>query len=388
LSRVRSSLVSHNTLATSGTPGVTKLAKETEMKLRTVLMGLIASAALAGVVSCGGGSDSPAPTYTVGGTLAGTGGVVMKLNGAGDITVAGPGTFTFAGGITSGTAYTVTATAPQNCTVANGTGTMGSANVTNVVVTCTTVVRSAALSGANENPANASTATGRGALVVNPTTKEVTGGISFTGLTPTAGGHHIHQAPIGSPTLNGPVIIALTLATGGGVATVPAGTVLTDAQYAAYLAGELYFNVHTTANPGGEIRGPITGTTGVTAGLATLNGAQENATNTSTATGRGTIVFDSTTREILIGYVTHDVSAATVAHIHTGAVGVSGPANVVTLTQGTGIYTAPQGAILSAQSVADLSAGNTYFNVHSTNNSCPPAATCAAGEIRGQIAVQ
>ena len=358
------------------------------MKYQTAFIGSIATVALAGLVSCGGGSDSPAPTYTVGGTLAGTGGVVVKLNGGGDITVAGPGAFTFAGGLTNGTAYTVTATAPQNCTVANGTGTMGATNVANVTVTCTTVVRSAALSAANEIPTNPSTATGRGAVVVNPTTKEITGGISFTGLTPTAGGHHIHQAPSGTPTLNGPVIIGLTLAAGGGVATVPAGTLLTGPQYAAYLAGELYFNVHTTANPGGEIRGQITGATGVTAGLAALNGAQENATNTSAATGRGTIVFDSTTREVLIGYVTHNVSAATVAHIHTGAPGVSGPANVVTLTQGTGIYTAPQGAILSAQSVTDFSAGNTYFNVHSTNNSCPPAATCAAGEIRGQIAVQ
>lgn len=358
------------------------------MKIRNVLIGLIAPAILAGIVSCGGGSDSPAPTYTVGGTLAGTGGVVLKLNGGGDITVANPGAFTFTGGLTNGTAYTVTATAPQHCTVANGTGTMGATNVTNVTVTCTTVVRSAALSANQENPPTTSTATGRGAVVVNPTTLEITGGISFTGVTPTTGGHHIHQAPSGQPTQNGGVIIALTLAPGGGVATVPAGTVLTAPQYAAFLAGELYFNIHSATNPGGDIRGQITGATGVTAGLATLNGTQESATNISTATGRGTIVFDSTTREVLIGYVTHNVSAATVAHIHTGAVGVSGPANVVTLSQGTGVYTAPQGAILSAQSVTDLLAGNTYFNVHSTNNSCPPAATCAAGEIRGQIAVQ
>ena len=358
------------------------------MKIRNVLIGLIASAVLAGIVSCGGGSDSPAPTYTVGGTLAGTGGVVVKLNGGGDITVAGPGAFTFASGLTNGMAYTVTATAPQHCTVSNGAGTMGVSNVSNVTITCTTVVRSAALSAALENPPTTSTATGRGAVVVNPTTLEITGGMTFTGVTPTTGGHHIHQAPSGQPTQNGGVIIALTLAPGGGVATVPAGTVLTAAQYAAFLAGELYFNIHSATNPGGDIRGQITGATGVTAGLATLNGTQENATNISTATGRGTIVFDSTTREVLIGYVTHNVSATTVAHIHTGAVGISGPANVVTLSQGTGVYTAPQGAILSAQSVTDLTAGNTYFNVHSTNNSCPPAATCGAGEIRGQIAVQ
>ncbi|MCF8208638.1 MAG: CHRD domain-containing protein [Rhodoferax sp.] len=116
-----------------------------------------------------------------------------------------------------------------------------------------------------------SVATGRGAVVVKPTTREITDGKMFTGLTPTTGGHHIHQAPSGRPSGNGPVIIGMTLAPGGGVATGPAGTVLTETQYTAYLAGELYFNVHTAANPGGEIRGQITGSTGVTAGLATHN---------------------------------------------------------------------------------------------------------------------
>jgi CHRD domain-containing protein len=86
--------------------------------------------------------------------------------------------------------------------------------------------------------------------------------------------------------------------------------------------------------------------------------------------------------------VTHNVANTTVAHIHTGAPGVSGPANVVTLTQGTNIYYAPVPTTLTAQNVTDLTAGNTYFNVHSTNALCPPAVSCAAGEIRGQIAVQ
>lgn len=353
------------------------------MNIRKAWLGLIASGVLAGVASCGGGGgdSAGAVTYTVGGTLAGSvGAVVLQLNGAGDLSVAAPGSFIFPAGIAIGAAYAVTASGAQNCNVVNGTGTMGGTNVTNVAITCTTVVRSASLTGAQENPANASTATGRGAVIVNPTTKEITGGITFAGLTPTAGGHHIHQAPAGNPTGNGPVIIGLTLAPGGGVATVPAGTVLTDAQYAALLAGELYFNVHTAANPGGEIRGPINVRTGVTAGLASLTGASEVPPNTSTATGRGTIVFDSTTRDVLVAYTTHNVTGTTVAHIHTGAPGVSGPANVVTLTQGTGVYSAPNPSTLSAQNVTDLNAGNTYFNVHS--------ATIAAGEIRGQIAVQ
>lgn len=349
------------------------------MTLRNTLMGSIACAVLAGLVACGG--DNAPPTYTVGGTLAGSvGPVVLKLNGAGDISLAAAGGFTFTTALLEGVAYSVTASAAQNCKVVNGSGTVAAANITNVTITCTTVVRSAALSGALENPPTASTASGRGAVVVNPTTKEISGGVTFTGVTPSTGGHHIHQAPSGTPTLNGPVIIPLTLAPGGGVATVPVGTVLTDAQYAAYLAGELYFNIHSAANPGGEIRGQINVSGGVTAGLATLNSAQEVPLNTSTATGRGTIVFDSITRDILIAYATHNVTGTTVAHIHTGAPGVSGPANVVTLAAGTNVYTAPRPTTLTTQNVTDINVGNTYFNVHS--------ATYGAGEIRGQIAVQ
>src|SRR5712664_948583 len=153
-----------------------------------------------------------------------------------------------------------------------------------------TVIRSASLTGAQETPPTGATGTGRGAVVVNPTTLEITGGITFTGLTSTPpSAQHIHQAPSGNPTGSGAPIISLTLAPDNATATVPAGTFLTNAQYAALLAGELYFNVHTSpANPNGEIRGQINIQGGVTAGLATLNAAQESSTGISTATGRGT----------------------------------------------------------------------------------------------------
>ena len=238
-------------------------------------------------------------------------------------------------------------------------------------------VRSATLSGAQEFVPVVSAATGRGAVVVDPQTREITGGMVFSGLTPSAGGHHIHQAPSSQPTQNGPVIIPLVLAPGGGVATVPAATVLTEAQYAAFVAGELYFNLHTAANPGGEIRGQINVDGGVTAGLAVLNGSSEVPPNPSTASGRGTLVFDSTTRAVIVAYATHNVAATSVAHIHTGAVGVSGPADVVTLAAGTNVWTAPHPRTLTAQNVADIANGNTYFNVHST--------AYPGGEIRGQI---
>ena len=355
------------------------------MKLRNALMRWTAAAVVAGLAACGGGGSDAPVTYTVGGTLSGSvGTVVLQINGGSDLSLAAPGNFTFPAGLAIGAAYAVTASGAQNCNVANGTGTMGSTNITNVAITCTTVVRSANLTGAQENPPNASTATGRGAVIVNPTTREITGGITFSGVTPTTGGHHIHQAPAGNPTGNGGVIVGLILATGGGAATVPAGTVLTDAQYTALLAGELYFNVHTTAFPGGEIRGQITVRSNVTAGLASLSGANESPANPSTATGRGTLVVDATTREVLTAVVTFAGVTPSGHHIHQAPAGTptQNGGVIIGLILGTNgqTATAPIGATLSAAQYTALLAGELYFNVHS--------AAYPGGEIRGQIGIQ
>ena len=101
------------------------------------------------MVGCGGGGASstpPPPTYTVGGTVTGlTGsGLVLQTN-AGDVApVSAAGAFTFANQLGTGAAYTVGVktqpSAPvQNCTVTNGSGTVGTANVTTVAVACSTV---------------------------------------------------------------------------------------------------------------------------------------------------------------------------------------------------------------------------------------------------------
>jgi CHRD domain len=239
------------------------------------------------------------------------------------------------------------------------------------------VVRSASLTGGQEVPPVPTAATGRGALIVHPTTYEIMGGgVTFTGLSGAPTGAHIHRA-------DGSIVTGLTLASGTATdtATLPAGTPpLSAADQAQLLAGTLYFNVHTGANPNGEIRGAISGSTGVTAGLATLNGASEVPPNPSTATGRGMIVFDSITRTILISYVTHNVTAANNAHIHSGAPGAIGGPIVALFSAGATTYFAQHGVVLSAPDAASLSAGNTYFNVHSP--------TYVDGEIRGQIAVQ
>jgi hypothetical protein len=63
---------------------------------------------------------------------------------------------------------------------------------------------------------------------------------------------HIHQ---GSRGQNGPVIVPLTK--NGNTYTAPPGAKLTEAQMLAFKAGNLYVNVHTAQNKGGEVRAQL-----------------------------------------------------------------------------------------------------------------------------------
>ena len=106
------------------------------------------------------------------------------------------------------------------------------------------------LSGAQEVPANTSAASGSGSVHVAPD-RGVTGAVRYTGMLATMA--HIHEAPFGA---NGPVIVPL-VKTGDGLFAVPSDTSLTPPQYASYLAGNLYVNVHSAAYSAGEIRAQL-----------------------------------------------------------------------------------------------------------------------------------
>jgi hypothetical protein len=107
-----------------------------------------------------------------------------------------------------------------------------------------------ALSGAEEIPPVQTSATGAGRITVGAD-RSVTGSVTVSGMTVSVA--HIHE---GSAGTTGPVIIPLAK-TGDNVWSVPPDTKLTEAQFASYKAGNLYFNVHSAANKTGEIRGQI-----------------------------------------------------------------------------------------------------------------------------------
>lgn len=265
------------------------------------------------------------------------------------------------------------------------TGCGGDSNNTSAAMaSATTVVRTANLTGAQEvPPVTNTTATARGAVVVDATTRQITGGLTYdtAAITPTAA--HIH---VGASGTNGNIIIGLTM--GDGTLTIPHNTILSPSDYDSLLAGNLYFNIHTAANMAGEIRGQINIQGGVTVGLATLTGAQEVPPVTTSASGTGTIVVDSSTQAIITAVATTSgIPMASAAHIHMGGAGTAPPNNIILgldliTNDNTSSATAVAmpGVILTDAQYASLLAGNLYFNVHTATNT--------AGEIRGQIGVQ
>jgi hypothetical protein len=106
------------------------------------------------------------------------------------------------------------------------------------------------LTGAEETPPVTTSATGSGTITIG-SDKSVSGSVKTTGIEGIAA--HIHSGAMGQA---GPPIITLTKGTDGAW-TVPAGSKLTDEQYDAFKAGNLYVNVHSADHKGGEIRAQL-----------------------------------------------------------------------------------------------------------------------------------
>lgn len=105
------------------------------------------------------------------------------------------------------------------------------------------------LSGAEEVPPVATAGSGGGRFTITDD-GSVSGSVTTTGVPGTMA--HIHQGARGT---NGPVIVPLTKT--GDTYTAPPGAKLTEAQMQAFRAGNLYVNVHTEKNKGGEVRGQL-----------------------------------------------------------------------------------------------------------------------------------
>ena len=111
----------------------------------------------------------------------------------------------------------------------------------------------AALDGKAEVPPNTSAGKGTADLDYDAATKKLSWKVTYSGLSGPATAAHFHgPAEAGK---NAGVAVAIPNAT---ASPAEGNATLTDAQAADLAAGKYYVNIHTAANPGGEIRGQVT----------------------------------------------------------------------------------------------------------------------------------
>jgi len=111
----------------------------------------------------------------------------------------------------------------------------------------------ATLDGKSEVPPVTSAATGTAELDYDAASKKLSWKVTYSGLSGPATAAHFHGPA--EPGKNAGVAVAIPNA---GTSPVSGSATLTDAQAADLVAGKYYINIHTAANPGGEIRGQVT----------------------------------------------------------------------------------------------------------------------------------
>lgn len=109
----------------------------------------------------------------------------------------------------------------------------------------------ATLNGGSEVPATQSKGTGEVTATYDPATKRLSWKGTYTGLTGPVTAAHFHGPA--KPGENAGVLVPATVTSSpfSGEAT------LDDAKASDLQAGRMYFNIHTAANPKGEIRGQV-----------------------------------------------------------------------------------------------------------------------------------
>jgi hypothetical protein len=234
----------------------------------------------------------------------------------------------------------------------------------------------ASVDGSQETPPVTTSATGTGSFVLNASGSQLTYSITFNGLSITAA--HFHNGPVGTAA---GVVKSLTFTNGtatGVWSNSDPTQPLTDSLLVELLKGRLYVNGHTSANPGGEIRGQVIMSSG--AGFAVrLDGNQETPPVTTSASGSASVVLNPdatvTFNETVTGLT------PTAGHFHNAAQGVSGGVvKNTTLTNNTAAGTWSSSDATQPFTDAllrELVKGRLYLNAHTSTN--------PGGEIRGQV---
>jgi hypothetical protein len=223
----------------------------------------------------------------------------------------------------------------------------------------------AALEGTQEVPPIASKATAVASVILGAARNQIRYRISMKDVAPTVA--HLHRGIAG---VNGPVVYPLA----------PVGAVIegiqpvNPADVQDLARRRWYVNIHSAANPTGELRGQLL-RPGEAVFAAKLTGAQEVPANASTASGNAMVVLGSAGGKFL--YVVETTASPTAAHIHRAPGGVNGPVEVELGPLGPSSTPITGVSALGAERAADVARGLWYVNVHSATN--------PTGELRGQL---
>jgi hypothetical protein len=111
---------------------------------------------------------------------------------------------------------------------------------------------SANLDASAETPSNSSPATGKVAAEFDSASKTLSWTATYSGLSGPATAAHFH-----GPAPTGKAAGVMVPVSGPLDSPIKGSAKLTDEQVVALAEGQIYFNIHTAANKGGEIRGQM-----------------------------------------------------------------------------------------------------------------------------------
>jgi len=231
------------------------------------------------------------------------------------------------------------------------------------------------LNGAQSNPAITTNARGTASFTLTPA--GLMYAITLDSLEITNA--HFHKGGIGA---NGGVVRGLfSEFTGKSVSGIWTNTdtqPLTPELVKDLLSGNIYVNIHTAANPGGEIRGQVLLNEGI-GFSAKIEGQQEVPSVTTNASGTG--AFSLTNAGLIFNTTLNGLTIAN-AHFHNAAYGANGPVVRGILpefigTTASGLWASNDAQPLTNAMRAELILGNIYINAHTAGN--------PGGEVRGQL---
>jgi hypothetical protein len=233
------------------------------------------------------------------------------------------------------------------------------------------IMFTASMDGSQETPnAIMTNATGTAWLVISADFKSISYSVTYARLSSAFTGGHFHVGAVG---VGGSVVLPLSF---NGNTTKGVWNNFPDSILAKLFDGQLYVNVHSSANPGGEIRGQFKPADGI-GFTSSIDGSQENPSVSTNGSGTGFAIIENNGTQISYRFTIAGLSSAlTASHFHNASVGLNGSVvqalDFGTDSTTTGVWTGFSDAILTQFLKTSI-----YMNVHSVN--------FPSGEMRGQM---